>query len=271
MSRRRISVHPTAVVEEGAVLGDNVTIGPFSIVGPRVRIGDDAVLHSHVVVTGNTTIGRNARIYPFATIGHPGQDLKYHDDTSGRIEIGDNALIREHATVNPGTPGGRGVTRMGNDCVLLIGAHVAHDCVVGDHVVLINNVMLGGHCVIGDHVIIGGGTGIHQYVRVGEHAFVGGISAVVDDVIPFGSAFGNRAVLGGLNIVGMKRRGFEREQIHALRRAYRLLFSNEGTLAERVEDLARMFGQDPLVGRVIAFIRAGSDRPLCTPKNGREG
>ena len=269
MSARRASIHPTAIIEDGAILGDNVTIGPFCIVGGRARIGDDAVLHSHVVVAGNTAIGVNARIFPFAAIGHPPQHLKYSGD-DGRVVIGDNVLIREHVTINPGTAAGGLVTEIGNNCALFTGAHVAHDCRVGHNVILINNVLLGGHCVVGDHAMIGGGTGVHQFVRIGEHAFVGGVSGVGDDVIPFGSAFGNRAALLGLNVVGLKRRGFEREQIHNLRRAYRLLFSNEGTMAERVEDVAKMFAGDALVQQIIGFIRAGTDRPLCTPRNGRE-
>jgi UDP-N-acetylglucosamine acyltransferase len=269
MSLRRIAVHPTAIVEDGAILGDNVTIGPFSIVGPRVRIGDNAVLHSHVVVTGQTTIGRDARIYPFASLGHPAQHLKFmHDD--GRIVIGDSVLIREHATVNPGTSGGRLETRIGDNCVLFTGAHVAHDCRVGDNVTLINNALLGGHVDVGDHAIVSGGAAVHQFVRIGPHAFVGGLTGVTADVIPYGNVFGQRAFLVGLNVVGLKRRGFDREQIHNLRRAYRLLFSNEGTLAERVEDVAKMFADDALVRQIVDFIRAGSDRPLCTPQNGRE-
>ena len=269
MSLRRIAVHPTAIVEDGAILGDNVTIGPFCIVGSRVRIGDDAVLHSHVVVTGHTVIGRNARIHPFASIGYPAQHLRFMND-DGRIVIGDNALIREHATVNPGTSAGRLETRIGDDCVLFTGAHVAHDCRIGNNVTLINNVLLGGHVDVGDYAIVSGGAAVHQFVRIGPHAFVGGLTGVGADVIPYGNVFGHRAVLVGLNVVGLKRRGFDREQIHGLRRAYRLLFSNEGTFAERVEDVAKMFAEDALVRQIIDFIRGGSDRPLCTPQNGRE-
>ena len=265
MSARRASIHPTAIIEDGAILGDNVTIGPFCIVGGRARIGDGAVLHSHVVIAGNTMIGANARIFPFAAIGHPPQHLRYSGD-DGRVVIGDNVLIREHVTINPGTAAGGLVTEIGNDCALFTGSHVAHDCRLGHNVVLINNVLIGGHCVIGDHAMIGGGTGVHQFVRIGEHAFVGGVSGVGDDVIPFGSAFGNRAALLGLNVVGLKRRGFDREQIHNLRRAYRLLFSNEGTLAERVEDVREEFGKHPIVHEILDFIRGASDRSVCTPR-----
>lgn len=259
-------VHSTAVIEDGARIGADVEIGPFCVIGRDVAVGEGSVLHSHVVVAGNTTIGTNARIYPFASVGSQPQDLKFQGELT-RLEIGDNVTIRENTTLNPGTEGGGGVTRLGNHVHILAGAHVAHDCLIGDHVIMVNNVMLAGHCVVGSHAILGGGSGFHQFVRVGPHAFVGAMSAVAADVIPYGMVLGNRARLTGLNIVGLKRRGFSRDEIHGLRQAYRLLFANEGTLRERADDVARSYAGQPLVEEILDFIRAASDRQLCTPSN----
>jgi UDP-N-acetylglucosamine acyltransferase len=258
-------IHPTAVIEDGAQIGADCTIGPFCVIGAQVKLGAGSVLHSHVAIAGDTAIGENAKIFPFASVGHAPQDLKYRDEPS-RLVIGSHVLIRENVTINPGTQGGGLLTSLGDHVVLLAGAHVAHDCQIGHHVILVNNVMLAGHCSIGDHAIIGGGAATHQYVRVGPHAFVGGMSALENDLIPYGTALGNRAYLGGLNIVGLKRRGFNREDIHALRRAYRLLFAEEGTLKERVEDVAGEFGSLPLVQEIVTFIREGSDRAICVPR-----
>lgn len=260
-------IHPTAIVEDGAVLADDVVVGPFSVVGAGVRIGAGSILHSHVAVVGDTEIGTGAKIFPFASVGHQPQDLKFAGEAS-RLRIGRNALIRENVTINPGTSGGGLMTEIGDDCALLAGAHVAHDCRIGNHVVLVNNVMVAGHCTVGDYAILGGGAAVHQWVRIGPHAFVGGLSGLENDLIPFGLAIGNRAHLGGLNIVGLRRRTFPRDEIHALRRAYRLLFADEGTLKERVEDVATEFGGVGLVQEIIAFIRAGGDRAVCTPRNG---
>lgn len=261
-----VSIHPTALVEEGARIGAGTRIGPFCHIGPEVVLGADCVLHSHVVVAGRTEIGDKANIFPFASIGHAPQDLKYRGEPS-RLVIGTHALIRENVTVNPGTEGGGLLTQIGDHVALLAGAHVAHDCKIGDHVILVNNVMVAGHCTVGDHAIIGGGAAIHQWVRVGAHAFVGGMSGLENDLIPYGMALGNRAHLSGLNIVGLRRRAFAREEIHALRRAYRLLFADEGTLKERVEDVASEFAEVPLVQHVIGFIREGGDRAICTPRS----
>jgi UDP-N-acetylglucosamine acyltransferase len=260
-------IHPTALVEDGAVLGADVSVGPFCVIGPEVAVGEGSVLHAHVVLAGRTTIGPNARIFPFASIGHEPQDLKYRGEPS-TLSIGRNAIIRENVTVNPGTAGGGMVTIIGDDVALLAGAHVAHDCRIGDHVILVNNVMLGGHCTIGDYAILGGGCAVHQWVRIGTHAFVGGMSGLENDLIPFGMALGNRAHLAGLNIVGLRRRDFDRDQVHRLRQAYRLLFAQEGTLKERVEDVAEGFPDDPLIREIVSFIRAGGDRAVCTPGNG---
>jgi UDP-N-acetylglucosamine acyltransferase len=259
-------IHPTAIVEQGAQLGAGVTIGPFCIVGADVELGDGCELKSHVVVTGRTRVGARTKIFPFASIGHAPQDLKYAGEPSV-LSIGADCTIREGVTMNPGTASGAMMTQVGDRCLFLANSHVAHDCIIGNSVVFSNNVMLAGHCKIADYVIIGGGAGIHQFVRIGQHAFIGGMSAIENDVIPYGMALGNRAYLAGLNIVGLRRRGFSREQIHDLRRAYRLLFANEGTLAERVDDLADEFATHPTVHEILDFIRDGKDRALCTPRD----
>lgn len=257
-------VHPSAVVADGAVVADSATVGPFCMVGERVRLDEGVVLVSHVVVDGQTQIGEGTRVYPFSSIGTPPQDLKYRGERS-RLEIGANTTIREHVTINPGTEGGGMWTRIGNHCLLMVGAHVAHDCLIGDHVILVNNATLGGHVIIEDWAIIGGLSAAHQFTRIGRHAMVGGMSGVEADVIPFGSVAGNRAKLQGLNIVGLKRRNFSRETIHALRNAYRILFAREGTMAERLDDVAQMFADDEAVMEIVRFIRKDSSRALCQP------
>lgn len=258
-------IHPLALVEPGASLGHGVRVGPFCHVGARVELGDGVALLSHVAVTGRTSIGAHTRIFPFASIGHEPQDLKFRGEET-RLEIGRDCTVREGVTMNPGTAGGGGLTKIGNNCTFLAHAHVAHDCQLGDEVLLVNNVMLGGHCMLGDCVIMGGGSAAHQYVRIGHHAMIGGLAGVENDVIPYGLAMGNRATLSGLNLVGLKRRGFSREAIHDLRRAYRLLFAFEGTLKERVEDLALEFADHVQVREVLSFIREGGDRAICTPR-----
>ena len=259
------TVHPAAIVDPGARIGENVTIGPYCMVGPNVVLGDGVELVSHVVLAGHTTIGARTRIFPFASIGHAPQDLRYNGEPT-TLAIGAECIIREGVTMNPGTPNGTGKTTIGDKCFFLANSHVAHDCRVGNSVILTNNVMLAGHCKIGDFAIIGGGAGIHQFVRIGPHAFVGGLSGVENDVIPYGMVLGNRAYLAGLNIVGLRRRGFSREQIHDLRRAYRLLFADEGTLTERLDDVAEEFAVHPIVHEILDFIREGADRAICTPR-----
>lgn len=258
------NIHSSAVVEDGASLGANVKIGPFCHVGPEVTLHDEVVLHGHVVIAGQTSIGARTKIFPFASIGHAPQDLKFSGEKS-TLEIGEDNTIREHVTMNPGTEGGGLVTTVGSRCLFMAGTHVAHDCHVGDYVILANGATLAGHCIVANYAILGGYSGLHQFVRIGEHAFVGGMSGIENDVIPFGMAIGNRAHLSGLNIVGLKRQGFEREKIHELRKAYRMLFAKEGTLMERVEDVDKMFGTDPGVKKILDFIRADSDRSLCVP------
>ena len=221
-------IHPTAVVEKGAELGVGVQVGPFCCVGPHARLADGVELKSHVVVEGHTEIGANTRVFPFASLGTQPQDLKYKGEVS-RLVIGANNVIREHVTMNPGTEGGGLETRVGNNCLFMVGAHVAHDCQLGDHIILVNNATLAGHVGIEDFAIVGGLSAVHQFVRIGRHAMIGGMTGVTQDVIPYGSVTGNRAKLEGLNLVGLKRRNFDRETIHALRQAYRLIFAQEGT------------------------------------------
>ncbi|GJD93509.1 acyl-ACP--UDP-N-acetylglucosamine O-acyltransferase [Methylobacterium iners] len=259
------AIHPSAVVEDGAAIGEGVRIGPFCHVGPEVSLGEGCELVSHVVVAGRTRIGPRTKLYPFASIGHPPQDLKYRGEAS-TLTIGADCLIREGVTMSPGTAGGGLETVVGDRCAFLANSHVGHDCHVGDGVVFSNNVMLAGHCHVGDYAIIGGGAAVIQFARVGAHAFVGGLSGLENDCIPYGMALGNRAYLSGLNIIGLQRRGFARDDIHALRRAYRLLFAPEGTLMERLEDVALEFDGHSAVGEIIAFIRAGGKRSICTPR-----
>jgi UDP-N-acetylglucosamine acyltransferase len=259
-------IHATAIIEPGAEVAATAAVGPYCIVSGAARLGENVRLHGHAVVGGRTTIGDGSEIFPFASVGLPPQDRKYHGEES-RLEIGKNCVIREHVTINPGTEGGGMLTRIGDNCLLLVGAHIAHDCIIGDHVTLVNHATLGGHCRIGDHAILGGLSAVHQFVRIGESGFVGGMSGVENDVIPFGSAIGNRAGLGGLNIVGLTRRGFSREAIHRLRRAYRTLFGPEGTLKERLADVEEEFSDDDNVRKIVDFIREGGDRAICTPRS----
>jgi UDP-N-acetylglucosamine acyltransferase len=263
------SIHPSAVVEPGARLGEDVVIGPFCHIGPQAALGDGVQLTSHVSIAGATTIGARTRIFPFAAIGHEPQDLKYRGEPV-RLTIGEECLIREGVTMNPGTAGGGHETIVGSRCVFLANSHVAHDCRIGDSVILSNNVMLAGHCQIGDYAILSGGSAAHQFVRIGAHAFVGGLAGVENDIIPFGIALGNRASLAGLNFVGLKRRGFSHEAVHALRRAYKQLFAPHGTLKERVEDVAAAFPDEDAVQQMVAFLRAGGERAVCTPRAGRD-
>lgn len=260
-------IHPTAIIEPGASIGADVAIGPYCCVGADVTLGDRVQLQSHIVVAGRTEVGDDTRVFPFASIGHPPQDLKYKGEPSTLV-IGRNNVIREHVTMNPGTEGGGMVTRVGDGCLFMVGSHVAHDCKIGDQVIMANNATLGGHVEIGDFAILGGLSAVHQFVRIGRHAMIGGMSGVEQDVIPYGSVMGDRARLSGLNIVGLKRRGFSRENIHALRTAYRLLFAQEGAFAERLDDVVEMFEGNETVMEIVSFMRAASSRGVCQPKSG---
>lgn len=262
-----VSIHPAAVVDPAARLGENVTVGPFCVVGPHVTLGDGVRLHSHVVVEGRTSVGAGTVIFPFASIGHAPQDLKYRGEPSELI-IGRNNQIRENVTMNPGTEGGGMVTRVGDNGLFMMGAHVAHDCIVGDHVILANNATLAGHVTVGDHAILGGLSAVHQFVRIGAHAMIGGMSGVENDVIPFGLVMGERAKLAGLNLVGLERRGFGKDEIRALRAAYKMLFASAGdTFAVRLEEVAKEYEGHTLIGGVLEFIRSKSHRPLLQPRN----
>ena len=264
-------IHPTAIVERGARLADSVSIGPFCHVGAKVDLGEGVELLSHVVVAGHTTIGDGTRIFPFASIGHQPQDLKYKGEPS-RLVIGRNNIIREQVTMNPGTEGGGMMTRVGDGCLFMVGVHVAHDCIIGDHVIMANNATLAGHVVVGDYAVFGGLSAAHQFVRVGQHAMIGGVTGVERDVIPYGSALGDRARLSGLNIVGMQRRGFSREEIQGLRSAYQALFeSDKGTFAERVADVSTRFAGIRPVEDVLSFIKNESSRGLVQPKSNGNG
>ena len=258
-------IHPTAIVEPGARLAETVSIGPYCHIGTGVELGEGVLVHSHAVIVGRTTIGAKTRIFPFASIGHEPQDLKFAGEDS-QLVIGRDNVIREHVTMNPGTKGGGLVTRVGDGCLFMVGAHVAHDCQVGNSVVMANNATLAGHVTVSDYAILGGLSAVHQYVRIGQYAMIGGMSGVERDVIPYGSVMGDRARLSGVNIVGMQRRGFSREEIQALRSAFQLLFAETGTLSERVAAIAAQFEEVGPVRDVVAFIRADSSRAICQPK-----
>lgn len=263
-------IHPTAIIEDGAQLGENVFVGPYCCVGADVVLGDGVRLVSHAVVAGRTNIGPNTHIYPFASIGHQPQDLKYQGELSS-LEIGANNIIREHVTMNPGTEGGGMVTRVGNNCLFMVGAHVAHDCDIGNHAILANNATLAGHVIVEDYAVLGGLSAVHQFVRIGRHSMVGGMSGVEHDVIPYGSVLGNRARLAGLNIVGLRRRKFSRSEIADLRKAYRLLFAEEGSMAERVNDASEMYKDNRAVMDIVEFIRVDSNRSICQPRTEHGG
>ena len=258
-------IDPTARVAAGARIGDNVEIGPYCIVGPQVEIQSGARLLAHVHVTGVTTIGEGTVVYPFASLGTPPQSVHYRGGAT-RLVIGARCELRESVTMNTGTEDGGGVTRVGERCFFMVGSHVGHDCHVGNDVTLANNAVLGGHVRVGDYTFLGGHVAIHQFVRIGEGAMMAGMSAARDDIIPFGFALGQTGALVGLNIVGLRRRGATRAEMHRLRRAYRSLFFVEGRLADRIDAVEREFGEDPLVGKIIEFIRAGGKRPLMRPR-----
>jgi UDP-N-acetylglucosamine acyltransferase len=263
-------IHPTAIVSPAALLAHDVIIGPYCTVGERVTLDAGVSLRSHVVVDGRTTIGAGTRVFPFAAIGLDPQDLKYGGEESALV-IGRDNRIREYVTMNPGTAGGGMVTRVGNSCLFMVGVHIAHDCRIGDHVIMANNATLAGHVAIDDYAVLGGLCAIHQYVRIGRHAMIGGMSGVERDVIPYGQVMGDRARLCGLNIIGMQRRGFTREDIQGLRYAYQFLFSSDGTLSDRVTETEARFSGIAPVDDILNFIRADSSRAICQPKEASDG
>ena len=258
-------IHPTAIVEDGARLGADVTVGAFSIVGRDVSLADGVTLDAHVMIRGRTTVGARTRVATFAVIGGEAQDLSYKGEDSA-VEIGPDCIIREHVTIHRGTARGRGATTIGAHCFIMIGAHVAHDCVLGDHVILTNQATLGGHSQIGEWAILGGLVGVQQRSRIGAHAFIGGMTGISRDVVPFVMASGRFARLAGINLVGLKRRGYDKETLHALHKAYRLFFLSQGSRAERLAAVAAEFGSVPAVSQFVAFIRDSGNRALALPR-----
>jgi UDP-N-acetylglucosamine acyltransferase len=257
-----VTIHPTAIIEPGAQLGEGVRVGAYSIIGAHVVLGDNVVVHPHVVITGHTTIGAGTQIYPFASIGSAPQDLKYHGEES-RLVIGARNVIREHVTMNPESGGME--TIVGDGGLFMVGVHIAHDCRVGNNVILANQATLAGHVVVGDHVVIGGLSAVHQWIRIGEHAMIGGMTGVENDVIPYGRVKGERGFLAGLNLIGLERRGFTKDQIKMLQRAYNQLFADQGTLEERLETVANNYAAEELVQDLIEFARGKTRFPLCQP------
>ena len=257
-------IHPTAIVAEGAEISPGVLIGPYCTVGPKVKLGAGVRLISHVVIEGVTSLGEHSVVHPFAVLGSAPQHLGHRGEDT-ELVIGARNIIREHVTMHTGTVQGRGKTVVGDDGLYMVGCHIAHDCIVGDKVIFANNATLGGHITVGDYVFMGGLCAVHQHTRIGRYAFVGGMAAVPKDVIPYGSVWGNHAHLEGLNLVGLKRRGFSRDVIRDLRAAYRLLFAEEGTFQERIEDVSRLYGKSPEVMEIVDFIRGDAARNLCLP------
>ena len=254
-------IHPTAIIEPGARIADGASVGPWCHVGAHVVIEAGATLVSHVVADGHTSIGADAVLHPFCTVGLPPQDLKYRGEPT-RCEIGARTQVREHCSIHRGTVTGSGVTIVGADCLLMAVVHIAHDCVLGDGVIIANNVVMGGHVEIGAGAVIGGSAALHQFVRIGRAAMVGGVSGVEADVVPFGSVIGNRARLAGLNIIGLRRRGVDRTQLHTIRSAFRGLFSGAAVFTQRVETVRAQWGADPYVAEMLAFIDQPSRRGL---------
>ena len=256
-------IHKTALIDSKAKINSNVDVGPYTVIGSNVEIGENSVIQSHVNITGNTKIGKNNKIYPFASIGNDPQDLKYKGEES-KLEIGDNNKIREYVTINPGTNGGGGITKVGNNCLFMVSAHIAHDCLVGDNVILANNVPLGGHAYIEDNVIIGGNSAVQQFTRIGNSAMIGGMCGVVRDVIPYGVAHGNRSMLQGINVIGLRRKNIANKEIITLTDAYKDIFKNEN-LTENLNSLSEKLKKNSLVREVVDFLEKDKKRPICTP------
>lgn len=260
------TIHPTAVVESGAELGTNVSVGAMAYVGAKAQIHDNVVLHPKSTVIGRTRVNEAVELFPGSVIGGPPQVLGYRESDESRLEVGARTVMREHTTLHTGSPEHGGVTKVGEDCLFMAHTHAAHDCVVGDKCVIANNTHIGGHVTVGHQVWFGGAVAVHQWCRIGDHAFVGGGSILVADVIPFGSVVGNHAHLAGLNVVGLKRRGFSRETIRSLRSAYRMLYAKEGTFSERLEDTSATYSDSAEVMQIVDFIRSSKNRALCLPR-----
>ena len=256
-------IHKTAIVDSKAKISSSVNIGPYCVIGPNVEINENVKIHSHVNISGNTKIGKGNKIYPFASIGNDPQDLKYNGEET-KLIIGDNNKIREYVTINPGTEGGGGLTKIGNDCLFMISSHVAHDCQVGNNVIIANNVPLGGHAIIEDNVVIGGNSAVQQFTRIGKMAMVGGMTGVLHDVIPYGLSIGNRNYLQGLNLIGLRRANFNNKDILGLTEAYKEIFATKN-LSDNLSKLNGEFKENTLVKDVIKFITKDKKRSICTP------
>jgi len=256
-------IHTTAIIDPKAKISSNVKIGPYTIIGANVEVGEGSEIQSHVSIVGNTKIGSNNKIYSFASIGNDPQDLKYKGEET-KLEIGDNNKIREYVTINPGTIGGGGLTKIGNNCLFMVSSHIAHDCLVGNNVILANNVPLGGHAEIEDDVIIGGNSAVQQFTRVGKSAMIGGMCGVVRDIIPYGIAHGNRSILQGLNLIGLRRKNIPNNEIMALNDAYKELFKNEN-LTQNLKNLSADLKKNKLVSEVVTFLEKDKKRPICSP------
>ena len=262
-----VTIHPSAHVDPNAELDDGVNIGPLCVVGANVKLHKNVKLISQVNLAGDTTIGADCELYPFVAIGHPPQDLK-HKGGDVRVIIGERNIFRELVNVHPGTDAGKPDTIIGNDCYMMVGSHLAHEGTIGDNVIVSNGVQIGGAVTIGNHVVMGGLSAVHQHTRIGDHAFIGGMATVTTDVIPYGSVVGNMAHLAGLNVIGLKRRGFDKKDIRDLRAAYRLLFAQEGTFAERLNDTSQIYASNAAVMNIVNFIREQDKRPICMPHTG---
>ena len=258
-------IHKTAIIDSKALIGNNVKIGPYSIVGPYVQIDNETTIHSHVNITGNTKIGKKNEIYPFCSIGTPPQDLKYKGEKNSLI-IGDNNKFREYVNINPGTEHGGGVTRVGNHNLFMVYCHVAHDCMINDNIVLANNVQVGGHVSIDKNAIIGGSCAIHQFSRIGEFAMIGGMTGVLSDVIPYGLSLGNRNVLTGLNLIGLRRAAVSNQDIKKIQSAYDIIFRDD-TFRKNIENLSQELKQNKYVNNIIKFINSDKKRPISVPIN----
>ena len=255
-------IHKSAIVNSRAKIHSTVEIGPYSIIGPDVEIRKNTIIQSHVSIVGHTIIGESNRFFPFSSVNIP-QDLKYNGEKTKTI-IGDNNTIREYVTINPGTLGGGGITKIGNNCLFMVSTHIAHDCIVGNNVILANNVPLGGHAIIEDDVIIGGNSAVQQFTRVGRSAMIGGMCGVVRDIIPYGIAHGNRSILQGLNLIGLRRKNISNKEILSLSEAYKIIFKNEN-LTENLSNLSNDLRKNELVSEVVNFIEKDKKRPICTP------
>ena len=256
-------IHKTTIIDSKAKIAKNVKIGPYCVIGPKVEINENTIIHSHVNIAGKTIIGKENKIYPFSSIGNHPQDLKYNDEDTDLI-IGDGNTIREYVTINPGTVGGGGKTIIGNKCLFMISSHVAHDCIVGNNVIIANNVPLGGHAIIEDNVVIGGNSAVQQFTRVGKMAMIGGMTGVLHDVIPYGLSTGNRNSLQGLNLIGLRRAKFENKDILGLSEAYKSIFATKN-ISENISKLNGSFKKNQLVKDVIEFITKDKKRSICTP------